>query len=181
MVYRTSSCYPYLQTQLVLSAIMERGNSKTLLSDLPNEIIFQILTFLSPVSTPILQQVSHRFNELSQPLLWRYYCQTQFKYWSNHHQIHQRFTENVTKCDWKKVFSERHSIDRHTTLELNSILRSQTNRIEKSESIIRYGYDTKDSLVRHLRVDDDAEDVLARRCVYKKGSQDRRLEADAGI
>ena len=142
---------------------MEQRKSTTLLTDLPNEIIFQILTYLPPASVPTLQRVSQRFNELSQPLLWRYYCRTQFKYWSEHRKIQTKFVDDVTKVDWKKVFSERRSVDRTTTTQLNSILSSQTCRIEKAEEIVRHGYDAKDSLVRHLRVEDGAEDVLARR------------------
>lgn len=137
--------------------------SNTSLADLPNEIIFQILAYLPPASVPTLQRVSQRFNELSQPLLWRHYCRTEFKYWSEHHNIQKKFVEDVTKIDWKKVFSERHSVDRTTTLQLNSILSRQICRIQKAEKIVVHGYDAKDTLVRHLQVDDDAEDVLARR------------------
>ena len=159
---------------------MEQGKSTTILTDLPNEIIFQILTYLPPASVPTLQRVSQRLNELSQPLLWRYYCRTQFKYWSEHHNIQKKFVDDVTKVDWKKVFLERHSVDRTTTTQLNSILSSQTCRIEKAEKIVRYGYDAKDSLVRHLRVEDDAEDVLARR-YSELESEDRIIRADDGV
>ena len=161
--FSSSSDYNF---SIAPSATMKPNMSYTLLTDLPNEIVFQILTYLPPTSIPTLQQVSQRFNELSQPLLWRYYCRSQFRYWNEHHNIHEKFVDDVTKVDWKKVFSERHSIDQATSTQLNSILSSQTCRIEKAEKIVRYGYDAKDSLVRHLRVDNDAEDVLARRYGY---------------
>jgi len=154
-------------SRIALYSNMENRKSTPSLTVLPNEIIFQILTYLPPASVPTLQRVSQRFNELSQPLLWRYYCRTQFEYWSQRHQIQEKYAADVTKYDWKKIFSERHNIDRTTTLQLNSILSGQTSRIDKSERIVKYGYDAKDSLVRHLHVADDAEDVLARRYLLR--------------
>lgn len=148
---------------------MEQRELTASLTDLPNEIIFQILTYLPPATVPTLQRVSQRFNELSQPLLWRYYCRTQFKYWSQHHQIQEKYRADVTKYDWKKIFSERHDVDRTATLQLNNLLSSQTSRLDKSESIVEHGYDVKDSLLRHLHVDDNAEDVLARRYFPRSG------------
>ena len=71
--------------------------------------------------------------------------------------------EAVAKTDWKKVFSDRHSRDRSINNEIDSIVASQPNRFEKARKIIGYGYDAKDTLLRHLNVSDDAEDVLARR------------------
>ena len=133
------------------------------LSELPTEIIYHILLYLPPSSVPTLQQVSTQFNELSQPLLWRHHCSTQYKYWSPEHNIKETFNEPVAKIDWKKLFAERHAVNRSTTRELDSILASQVGRIDKTERIIAHGYDAKDTLLRHLDAGNDAEDVLARR------------------
>ena len=46
---------------------------------------------------------------------------------------------------------------------IDSILSSQTNRIEKAKSIVDKNYDAKDVLLRCLHVGDEVEDVLARR------------------
>lgn len=77
--------------------------------------------------------------------------------------MREKYNGPVAKVDWKKVFAERHGVDRTTNAEVDSILASQMSRIEKTERIISYGYDAKDALIRHLNVEDDAEDVLARR------------------
>lgn len=135
------------------------------LNELPNEVIYQILLNLPPASAPKVQQVSRQFNDLAQPILWRSHCRTYFKYWSPEHEIQQKLSGIVAKVDWKKVFLERHIADRATTLHINSIISSQTNRISKSTKIVAYGYDAKDTLLRHLDVGDEAEDLLARRSV----------------
>ena len=141
------------------------------LDQLPNEIIFQILLYLPPTSVPALQQVSKQFNDLSQPLLWRYHCSTLFRYWSPEHAIDEKFNGPVAKVDWKKVFAERRQIDRSISREIDSILGSQVGRIEKTSRIVGYGYDAKDTLLRHLSVADDADDVLARRYYNMMGSR----------
>lgn len=71
--------------------------------------------------------------------------------------------------DWKKVFAERRQIDRSISREIDSILGSQVGRIEKTSRIVEHGYDAKDTLLRHLSVADDADDVLARRYYYIMG------------
>lgn len=77
--------------------------------------------------------------------------------------MHEKFSGAVARVDWKKIFSERHSVDHATTRQIDSILSSQRSRIEKTESIVAHGYDAKDTLLRHLNIGDEAEDVLARR------------------
>ena len=133
------------------------------LDDLPNEVIQHILLYVPPASVPALQRVSRRFNDLTQPLLWRYHCRTQFRYWDEKHGIQDKFSGNIAKVDWKKAFSERHNIDRSISQAIDSILSRQTGRIEKFEQIVGFGYDAKDALLRHLNVGDEADDVLARR------------------
>lgn len=137
--------------------------ARTSLADLPNEIIQQILFYIPPSSAPAIQRVSRRFNSLIQPILWRYHCRTQFKHWDQKHNIQAKFADEVAKVDWKNVFSSRHSVDRATSHAIDAILSCQVGRVEKFQSIVRCGYDAKDTLLRHLNVDDDAEDVLARR------------------
>ncbi|KAL8912271.1 MAG: hypothetical protein Q9171_002726 [Xanthocarpia ochracea] len=135
----------------------------TVLSDLPIEVLFQIFLCVPPASIPALQQVCRKFNDLSQPLLWRHHCQTQFKYWDPKHDIKAKYAQSAAKVDWKQLFQTRHLADRAISHELENILSSQTGRIELSERILVHGYDAKDTLLRHLNVGDDAEDVLARR------------------
>ena len=77
--------------------------------------------------------------------------------------MEEKFADDVVKVGWKRIFLERHYIDRLISRTIDSILSSQTGRIEKYQRIVDYGYDAKDTLLRHLDVGDEVEDVLARR------------------
>ena len=133
------------------------------LTDLPNEILFNILIHIPPHLTPAVLLLSKRFNEVAEPRLWRYHCRKQFRYWSQERGIQCRLLEDTDAVDWKKLFSERYIIDQQTSHILDSIISSQSGRIEKAETIIAFGYDAKDTLLRNMRVSDEADDVLARR------------------
>lgn len=61
------------------------------------------------------------------------------------------------------LYAHRKKVDIQTTRILDSILEDQVNRIKKFASIGDFGYDAKDTLVRHCRARESAEDVLARR------------------
>jgi F-box protein 21 len=74
-----------------------------------------------------------------------------------------KFCGDIEGVDWKGIFAERHCIDRSISRAIDSILSSQMGRVDKVQTIIEYGYDAKDCLIRHLRVDEGAEDALARR------------------
>ncbi|KAH0558805.1 hypothetical protein GP486_004559 [Trichoglossum hirsutum] len=139
------------------------------LLDLPDEIVHAILIYIPPVDLPSVQQVSRRFNRLSnEPFLWRYHCKTQFKYWDPSHNIRQKFKQDVASVDWKRLCVHRLVVDRSATRLLNSILESQTGRIVRTQQIVDLGYDAKDTLLRHCHAGDETEDVLARR--YYSGS-----------
>lgn len=135
----------------------------TTVSDLPNEVIQQILLYLPPLCITSFQRVSRRFNTLVEPLLWKHKCQTLYRYWSPQRCIREKYAAEVNSHDWKSIFAERHRVDRITSTTLDHILDSQTGRIDKFQRIVDCGYDAKDCLLRHMKCDDDAEDVLARR------------------
>lgn len=134
------------------------------LTTLPDELIQQILRHVPPVSIPALQQVSIQFNDLTkEPLLWRHYCVKNFRYWSHEHEIQQKLKKYVADVDWKRLYVHRYCVDRTTRRILDSILASQTGRIDKYQNIVDLGYDAKDTLMHQYCVGNDAEDVLARR------------------
>ena len=133
------------------------------LDELPIEVLQQIISYISPSSLPTIQTVSRKFNDLPQPLLWRDHCCTHFKHWKSEHNLQSRLSGTIDESDWKKLFSDRYSIDRAITRDIDGILASQRNRTEKAERIMGHGYDAKDTLIRHINVADDVEDVLARR------------------
>src|SRR5450432_1363338 len=90
---------------------------------LPDEIIQQVLFYLPPEDTLIVQDASRRLNRLAnEPLLWRYYCRTLFKYWDSKHRIRQKLAGNVSDIDWKKIYFYRRDVDLQTTQALDGIL-----------------------------------------------------------
>ena len=133
------------------------------LNELPIEILHQIISYIDPLSVPALQRVSRKFNNLPQPLLWRDHCRTQFKYWSPEHDIGQKLSGAALETNWKELFSKRYSNDRSIKRDVDGVLGSQRNRIEKAERIMVHGYNAKDALFQQLHTSDDAEDILARR------------------
>lgn len=132
------------------------------LSSLPNETLFQIFTFLPSDSILTIPRVSRRFLDICQPLIWRQYCQANFKYWSPRHRIIRKLDGNVSQTDWKLIFHQRHNLDRRLSILFDSFLGSQSGRIKKAEELLTEDYDTKDFLLRNLRVEENADDVLAR-------------------
>ena len=87
----------------------------------------------------------------------------QFRYWNHKRRFLARLALPVDATDWKQIFVERHEIDAEVRQWIDSILASQSGRIEKTRRIIEKGYDAKDALLRSLHVEDTADDVLARR------------------
>lgn len=133
------------------------------LDHLPEEILHSILCYSHPVSCAALAQTSRRFqNVTNEPLLWRLYCQTHYKFWDRKHGVQQKIASSVSTVDWRSLFVLRYQVDCSVTALLNSILASQTGRIEKFRAVIDLGYDAKDTLLRHSEVE-EGEDCLARR------------------
>ncbi|TKA71890.1 hypothetical protein B0A49_03353 [Cryomyces minteri] len=134
------------------------------LHGLPDELLQSILSLLPVESLLAIQLTSKRFSGLAEePLLWRHFCRTQYKFWNSKHHIRTKFAAPVTDTDWKRLFIERRKTDRMTVQSLESILATQRGRIDKTESIVTAGYDAKDILLRHCNPLPEAEDVLARR------------------
>lgn len=67
--------------------------------------------------------------------------------------------------DWKLLYMHRCRVDWETTKILDSILQGQVDRIKKFKVIANFGYDAKDTLLRHCHAPDEVDDVLARRLV----------------
>lgn len=134
-----------------------------LLSCLPEEILHTILRFSHPCSCAALEQTSRRFSSVTnEPLVWRHYCQAYYRSWDRRHRISQKLTSPASAIDWKALFILRYNIDCEVTRQLDSILASQTGRIEKFRAVIDLGYDAKDILFQHSKVE-FCEDHLARR------------------
>lgn len=157
----TRSVYPRLSSAMT---------SMTTIGDLPDEVLDQVFHYLTPKQTiRSVQRSCRRFSRLSEePLLWRYYCRTEFKYWDAKHQIKQKFDGDAGDVDWKKLYIYREQINIRTSELLDSILSEQIRRIDKTRDISEFGYDAKDVLLQNCRTGTDANDVLARRCVLHR-------------
>lgn len=137
----------------------------TSLDALPYEVLQHILLYIPPHDTLLnILRVSRQFNRLgNEPLLWRYHCRVQFKYWDSKHRIRQKFLGSAGDVDWKALYTHRKNVDAQTTQMLNGILEGQINRIKKFDAVGHFGYDAKDTLLRHCHASEVAEDILARR------------------
>ncbi|CAG8972900.1 hypothetical protein HYALB_00001320, partial [Hymenoscyphus albidus] len=135
------------------------------LMNLPDELLGSILSYISPDEVLFNAQLACKRLRAAcgEPLLWKHHCQTDFKYWDPKHRIQQKLRGNVNDVDWKKLYVYRRWMDLQITQVLDSILDGQVDRIRKYGKIAEFGYDAKDTLLRHCRTDDSAEDVLARR------------------
>ncbi|TQS34024.1 hypothetical protein Golomagni_05611 [Golovinomyces magnicellulatus] len=140
-------------------------SNKTIFQCLPGEIIQKILLYCDPDDISLnLQRVCQRLQRLSnEPFLWRHNCQLEFRYWDIKHCIQDKYLCPVGDVDWKSLYRYRKKVDLKTTQLLNSIICTQKSRISKYEAIAEFGYDAKDTLLRHIGVDENTEDVLARR------------------
>lgn len=136
------------------------------LTALPDEVLQLILQYLDPQGCLALERTARRFTSVAnEPAVWRHYCKTLFHYWDRKHDVENKMEQPPSSIDWKAIFVQRHRVDKETTKSLNDILSSQCGRIQKVQSIMDSGYDTKDTLRRHAHAQDDQDDHLARRCV----------------
>lgn len=133
------------------------------INTLPDELLHCILCYTTPATALALEQTSKRYKGVTNaPILWRYYCLRDFRYWDKRHSISEKSTCPASQIEWKELCKTRHLIDAAITESLDSILSSQTGRIEKFQKVVNFGYDAKDTLLRHGTVEPTVEDSLAR-------------------
>ncbi|KAI0150572.1 hypothetical protein GGR57DRAFT_186112 [Xylariaceae sp. FL1272] len=132
---------------------------------MPDELIQQILHYLSPEAClTTVAYISRRFYAIAQePLLWRYYCQVSFRYWQAEHRFHDKLNGALRDVNWKNLYLLRLKRNAQIATLIDDIVASRVSRLCKTERICAFGYDAKDYLLTQCRVDDSADDVLARR------------------
>lgn len=134
------------------------------LDRLPDEILLSILCYSPPSSSAALTQTARRFrNVTNEPTLWRFYSQAYFNFWDAKHEMSKKLASPVLLVNWRTLYIRRHLIDGMVSKLVDSILQTQTGRIEKFRAIIDLGYDAKDTLLRHISVNPEKKDFLARR------------------
>jgi F-box protein 21 len=146
---------------------------QTTFSDLPNELVQSILFYLPPEFLCPIRAVNKRLLSISDtPLLWRYHCRTQYRFWDPSHDITNAFAKPVDATDWKGILVERRRLDRLVGERLDEVVKTGKERIANIEAISKsshaggkgqHTYDVKDALLRHCQTPEETEDYLARR------------------
>jgi F-box protein 21 len=133
---------------------------------LPFELLSQIFQYISPEENLLsLQLVSRQFRIIAnEPLLWRFYCRSTFRYWAPEHELDKKINEQeATKVGWRNLWLERKRNNSRLSGYLDAMIRSTTHRLDRIGAVCSYGFDAKDFLLEQCRTPDDAEDALARR------------------
>lgn len=147
------------QSRCTIALAMETSFTR-----LPDEILHTILCYSPPSAAAALERTARRFRSIAnEPLLWRYYCLTHFSFWEHRHDFKNKLADPVSSVDWKGLYASRCLTDSTVSSALESILTSQTGRLEKFRVIISFGYDAKDTLIRNALTGPEREDHLARR------------------
>ncbi|KAL2024768.1 hypothetical protein VTK56DRAFT_5589 [Thermocarpiscus australiensis] len=135
------------------------------LEDFPDEIIRHILFFLPPEDNlESFQLLSRRFHHLAnESLLWRWHCQSSFRYWHPDHKFHEKLTARASSVDWRGLWIKRKRNNIKVARLLDGVLSTKVGQLKRLQQICELGYDAKDYLLEQCHVDDSAEDVLARR------------------
>lgn len=133
------------------------------LADLPDEIVQSICFFIDWKDALSLQATCRRFgNVANEHLLWKYYCQSSFKYWAASHQLSTKLADSSFQ-QWKQLFQKRYEAESKTQSALQNVISGQKARTPKIEGIVGLGYDSKDVLLRNHARASESNDHLARR------------------
>lgn len=135
------------------------------LDNVPDEIIRQILHHVPPDDAfDSLPLVSQRFNRLAiEPLLWKHFCQTSYRFWHAQHRIDQKLEAMASRTPWRDLWRRRKYRNDMIARLLDEIIATKVSRLTKIGSICQFGYDAKDFLLEQIQTPDSAEDALARR------------------
>ncbi|KIY02788.1 uncharacterized protein Z520_01253 [Fonsecaea multimorphosa CBS 102226] len=116
------------------------------LTQLPNEVIQVILSYLPYDSNTAVQQTCHRLADAAQePLLWKKYCQDSFRWWDRRHDFPAKLRDG-SFVGWKDMFAKRRRTSRTTRQALDRIISEELGRLDSMKIILEAGYDAKDDL-----------------------------------
>ncbi|KAF3763623.1 hypothetical protein M406DRAFT_94515 [Cryphonectria parasitica EP155] len=137
----------------------------TSLDNVPDEIVRQILQYVPPgeayYQVPL---VSKRLRRLAfEPLLWRDYCQSCFRYWHAEHCLGEKLQSRASKTDWRGLWRLRQERNDLSARLLDKAIATKVGRMGNIGKICQLGYDAKDFLLEQVQTPDTADDVLARR------------------
>ena len=117
------------------------------LVQLPDEVIQVILSHLPPLGNIALQQTCRHFaNVGNESLLWRKYCQDNFKWWDRKNQFTARL-QDASFTAWKELFASRHKNSQATRKAVANIVAEEVGRLDSLKVILDAGYDAKQDLL----------------------------------
>ncbi|KAL2179468.1 uncharacterized protein P884DRAFT_194834 [Thermothelomyces heterothallicus CBS 202.75] len=135
------------------------------LEDIPDEIIRHILLYLPPEHTlESFQLIARRYHHLAnEPLLWRWHCQSSFRFWDPKHKFQEKLAALASSVDWKGLWITRKRANNRAARLLDGVISTKVGQLKRLQGICELGYDVKDYLLEQCHVDETAEDFLARR------------------
>lgn len=133
--------------------------------DMPDEIIRQVIQHVAPHEAfdncPL---VSKTFKRVAfDPLLWKVFCQTSFRFWNPEHDLHKKLLLRASQTPWRDLWRRRKYRNDLIARLLNGIIATKVDRFAKMGRICELGYDAKDYLLEQINTPDSVEDSLARR------------------
>lgn len=130
---------------------------------LPDEVIQAILSYIPPQQVPSIQLVCTRFvNVAAEPLLWKGYCVSSFRWWRKDHHLQVRLQEPAD-TEWRRLYAHRHQASRSTLRALDRILDNETGRLDQLQQILEIGYDAKGALLEAFDAAKESDKYLAQR------------------
>ncbi|KAK7529951.1 Hemimethylated DNA-binding protein YccV like-domain-containing protein [Phyllosticta citribraziliensis] len=134
------------------------------LQALPDEILTNILFYLDPDSLNAVQPASRRLQSVAgQEILWRHNCRIHFRHWNPKHNYTALLQRPVAQVPWRQLFVQRKRIEVKARRLVDELVATHKQRGAHIEWLAEQGYDVKDELLRQKSVDEEQEDVLARR------------------
>ncbi|KAI5306554.1 hypothetical protein KEM56_000286 [Ascosphaera pollenicola] len=101
-------------------------------------------------------------------LLWRHHCLADFQYWDARHHLSEKLRLPAASTPWKALYADHHIADVAVSRLLDDMIAGgQAGRVQKYHNIVSFGYDAKDTLLRHALSNPFVHDNLARRYFSK--------------
>lgn len=133
------------------------------LLDLPDEVIQAVVSYIPPLATIALNQTCRRLaNITSEPLLWKSFCLTSFKWWDKRHSLPSKL-KDPSFIGWQTLFRDRHRSSGIARRALDEIIECEDGRLDRLDQILQVGYDAKEDLISAYRTSAASPNHLAQR------------------
>lgn len=147
---------------------------------LPEEVLTTIFQFVDAIDLVHLSLAKKHFSPVANShLLWRDLTLRDFKLWDIRHDITSRQAD-LNFNGWKELYAVRHREDVATERHAKAMVDNPIGRLRRSDSILGYGYDVKEALLR-IYAEAPEECVLAQRywCTAMLACLNRSLALEA--